>query len=219
VIELAGLYGMVDLPAQPDRGAALTLGSALADGGARVLQLRMKGGSASAMLAALDELRPLCRARSIALIVNDRLDVALAAGADGAHLGQDDLPLAAARKIAPAGFILGVSTHNEAQAQAAVAGGADYIGFGPCFATRTKLNPDPVVGLELLARVCRLSIPVVAIGGIGLDDVADVVRAGAAAAAVISAVNGASDVVAAARVVASAFATRSGGGPSPSASY
>jgi thiamine-phosphate pyrophosphorylase len=152
------------------------------------------------------------------LIVNDRLDVALATGADGVHLGQDDLPLPAARALAPAGFVIGVSTHDEAQARAARDGGATYIGFGPCFPTRTKLNPDPVVGLDQLARVCRLPLPVVAIGGIGLDTVGEVVHAGAAAAAVISAVNGAPDVVAAARQVSNAFARRSGAAPYPTAS-
>src|SRR5438067_497718 len=175
---IRGLYGMVDLPAAGGGVPAGRLARALLDGGARVLQLRMKGGTASAMLAVLDELRPLCRAREATLIVNDRLDVALAGGADGAHLGQDDLPLEAARRVAPPPFLLGVSTHSEAQARAAVAGGADYLGFGPCFPTTTKLNPDPVVGLDALARVCALGVPVVAIGGITVERVAEVARAG-----------------------------------------
>jgi thiamine-phosphate pyrophosphorylase len=198
---------MVDLPG---RGVpAGRLANWLLDGGARVLQLRMKRATPAAMLAVVDELRPLCKRREAILIVNDRLDVALAAGAHGVHLGQEDLPLAAARKLvasspaAAGGFIIGVSTHNVAQAKAAQ--GADYIGFGPCFATETKENPDPVVGLELLAEVCRLGTPVVAIGGITLDKVGEVARAGAAAAALISAVNAAPDVVAAARAVSAAF--------------
>jgi thiamine-phosphate pyrophosphorylase len=198
---IRGFYGIVDLPG---RGwPAGRLANQLLDGGARVLQLRMKGATAAAMLAVVDELRPLCKRREALLIVNDRLDVALAAGAGGVHLGQDDLPLEAARKVAPAGFVIGISTHDVAQAKAAHA--ADYIGFGPCFATATKANPDPVVGLELLAEVCRLGTPVVAIGGITLDRVGEVARAGAAAAAVISAVNGAEDVAAAARTVTAAF--------------
>src|SRR5438067_9007239 len=126
----------------------------------------MKGATAAAMAALCDELRPLCRARAALFIVNDRLDVALAGGADGVHLGQDDLPLAAARRIVPPGFVIGVSTHDEAQARAAADGGADYLGFGPCYATTSKANPDPVVGLAALARVCALAVPVVAIGGI-----------------------------------------------------
>ena len=203
---LRGLYGMVDL-SSADADAAFALATALVDGGARILQLRIKGADAGAQLAIARVLAPWCHARGVTFIVNDRVDVALAAGADGVHLGQDDLPLAAARAIAPAGFLIGVSTHDEAQARAAIAGGADYIGFGPCFMTSTKTNPDPVVGCERLAHVCASStIPVVAIGGITLATVADVVRAGAAAAAIIRAVNAAADITAAARTVTSAFA-------------
>jgi len=199
-----GLYGMVDLPATAEPAAATALAGALVDGGARVLQLRMKGADAAEQLALARLLAPWCRARGVTFIVNDRVDVALAAGADGVHLGQDDLPLPAARTIVPAGFVIGVSTHDEAQARAAA--GADYIGFGPCFTTSTKQNPDPVVGLDRLARVCAASpIPVVAIGGITLDTVAAVARAGAAAAAIIRAVNAAPDVAAAARAVTAAF--------------
>jgi thiamine-phosphate pyrophosphorylase len=201
-----GLYGMVDLgPGAPPAGR---LARALLDGGARVLQLRMKGATAAAVLAVVDELRPLCRQREARLIVNDRLDVALAGGADGVHLGQDDLPLAAARAVISRsrGFLVGISTHDEAQAQAAAAGGADYIGFGPCFATTSKRDPDPVVGLERLAAVCRtLPLPVVAIGGITVERARDVAAAGAAAAALIGGVNRAPDIVAAARAVGEAF--------------
>ena len=210
-----GLYGMIDLPASADVAAATSLAGALVDGGARVVQLRMKGADAAPLLAIARALTAWARARGVGFIVNDRVDVALAAGADGVHLGQDDLPLGAARAIVPAGFVLGVSTHDEAQARAAADAGADYIGFGPCFATSTKRNPDPVVGLERLARVCAASpIPVVAIGGITLATVADVARAGASAAAIIRAVNAAADVTAAARTVSTAFSS-SAGEPSP----
>ncbi|HWE27328.1 MAG TPA: thiamine phosphate synthase [Polyangia bacterium] len=203
---IRGLYGMIDLPATADAATGTALAGALVDGGACIVQLRMKGADAADLVAIARALSPWCRARGVAFVVNDRLDVALAAGADGVHLGQDDLPLAAARSVAPAGFVVGVSTHDEAQARAAVAGAASYIGFGPCFTTSTKRNPDPVVGLARLARVCGASsIPVVAIGGITLDTVADVARAGAAAAAVIRAVNSAPDVAAAARAVTAAF--------------
>jgi thiamine-phosphate pyrophosphorylase len=203
---ISKLYGMVDLPLTGGGPPGGRLARQLLDGGARVLQLRMKGASAAAMLAVLDELRPLCKRHEATLIVNDRLDVALAGGADGVHLGQDDLPLAAARRLVPDGFLIGVSTHDEAQARAAVEGGADYLGFGPCFPTATKLNPDPVVGLERLAAVCRLGAPVVAIGGISLADVPAIVRAGARAAAIIAAVNLAPDVTVAARSVVASFA-------------
>jgi thiamine-phosphate pyrophosphorylase len=206
---------MIDLPATADAATAMALAGALVDGGARIVQLRMKGADAAPMLATARALTAWSRARGVSFIVNDRVDVAIAAGADGVHLGQDDLPLAAARAIAPAGFVIGVSTHDEAQARAAAEGGADYIGFGPCFTTSTKRNPDPVVGVERLARVCAASpIPVVAIGGITLATVADVARAGASAAAIIRAVNGAGDITAAARTVCAAFSS-SAGAPSP----
>lgn len=204
---LRGLYGMVDLPPAASADDALRLATLLADGGAAILQLRMKDAAAADVLRNARALVALTRARRLPLIVNDRVDVALAAGADGVHLGQEDLPLAAARPLVPAGFIIGVSTHDEEQARAAAAAGADYIGFGPCFATRSKRNPDPVVGVERLARVCRdVRIPVVAIGGITLDTVRAVAAAGAAAAAVIAAVNRSADPIAAARAVVAAFA-------------
>jgi thiamine-phosphate pyrophosphorylase len=205
---IRGLYGMVDLAdGSPPAGAQAR---ALLDGGARVLQLRMKGANAAAVLEAVEELRPVCRARETLLVVNDRLDVALAGGAGGVHLGQDDLPLAEARAIArrvgPPGFLIGVSTHTEAQAVAAADGGADYLGFGPIFATSTKANPDPVVGLAGLAAVCKkVKLPVVAIGGIPVERAGDVAAAGAAAAAIISAIRRAGDPVAAARRVTAAF--------------
>ena len=121
-------------------------------------------------------LKDRCRAAGVPFCVNDRLDVALAVGADAVHLGQDDLPLADARADRRrAGSLIGFSTHNPAQAAAAVAGGADYIGFGPIFDTRSKLRPDPTVGVEGLRAVAAASpIPVVAIGGITLDTVASV---------------------------------------------
>ncbi|HEV3030498.1 MAG TPA: thiamine phosphate synthase, partial [Polyangia bacterium] len=127
------------------------------------------------------------------------------------HLGQDDLPLAEARRLRAFAkaerMLIGFSTHNRAQALAAADGGADYIGFGPVFATASKANPDPTVGLSALAEVCRaVTVPVVAIGGIGLESVSAVARAGAAAAAVISAIDGAADPTAAGREVARAFA-------------
>ena len=175
------------------------------------LQLRAKSASARAIEAGARRLLPLCRAARVPFCVNDRLDVALAVGADVVHLGQDDLPLADAQRVrASAGrpdLTIGFSTHNLAQARAAAAAGADYIGFGPVFGTRSKANPDPTVGLEALAEVCRaVAVPVVAIGGITLDAVPEVVRAGACAAAIISAVATAPDPTAAGHAVAAAFA-------------
>ena len=177
------------------------------------LQLRAKAATARALEAAARVLLPLCRAAGVPFCVNDRLDVALVVGADVVHLGQDDLPLADAQRVrAAAGrpdMLIGFSTHNPAQAAAAAAAGADYIGFGPVFGTRSKANPDPTVGLDALAEVCRaVAVPVVAIGGITLDAVPAVARAGASAAALIAAIDAAPDPQAAGRAVAAAFAVR-----------
>jgi thiamine-phosphate pyrophosphorylase len=207
-----GYYAILDAKAE-DLGDLAGLGARAAKllaAGPCCLQLRAKGAEAAAMYAAALRLRDLCRAARVPFCVNDRLDVALAVEADVVHLGQDDLPLADARRVRAIAkaesMVIGFSTHNRTQALAAAEGGADYIGFGPVFATGSKANPDPVVGVDALAEVCRLvSIPVVAIGGIGLDAVAAVARAGASAAAVIGAVDGAPDPEAAGRAVARAF--------------
>jgi thiamine-phosphate pyrophosphorylase len=171
------------------------------------LQLRGKRLPAAALAEAAALVRPLCSAAGVLFCVNDRVDVALAVGADLVHVGQDDLPLAETRRIAGDRLRVGVSTHNPAQARSAVAAGADYIGFGPIFATRSKDRPDPVVGLDALRAVAGAAgtVPVVAIGGIDLDSVTLVAAAGARAAAVISAVDRAPDRTAAGRKVAAAF--------------
>lgn len=204
-----GLYGMLDLPAFPSPSAARRIYEPLFAAGVPAIQLRMKDAPAAAMLAVLDELRR-SRPPETLLFVNDRLDVALAVGADGVHLGQDDLPLAVARRISAecgrSDLLIGISTHNEEQAAAALAEGADYIALGPIYPTKSKLNPDPVVGVERLAALCRLSRrPVVAIGGIALEQVAAVVAAGAHCAAIISAVNHAAEPQAAASYVQKQF--------------
>ena len=211
-----GLYGMLDLPTpvpgpvEPSAPAASRslprhIYEPLFSAGVRVLQLRCKDASAAWLLAVLAELRAH-RPPGTLLIVNDRLDVALAGGADGVHLGQDDLPLGAARRLCPPGFLIGVSTHNAAQAAAAMGEGADYIGFGPIFATGSKRNPDPLVGVELLRCVCvRATVPVVAIGGVTLARVPEVVTAGAHCVAIIAAVNQAPDIRGAAAEVQRMF--------------
>ena len=207
-----GYYGIVDAKPEAlgDLAGLEARARRLLAAGPCCLQLRAKGADAAPVYAAAIRLRELCRAARVPFCVNDRLDVALAVEADVVHLGQDDLPLADARRVralaGAEGMVIGFSTHNRAQALAAAEGGADYIGFGPVFATASKVNPDPVVGVEALAEVCRLvSIPVVAIGGIGLDAVPAVARAGASAAAVIGAVDAAPDPEAAGRAVARAF--------------
>jgi thiamine-phosphate pyrophosphorylase len=170
------------------------------------LQLRAKHLGAAALREAAGRVLALCRAAGVPFCVNDRLDVALAVGADFVHVGQDDLPVEEVRRLAGARLKVGVSTHNPAQARDAVAGGADYIGFGPVFGTRSKINPDPVVGLEELRAVAAaVPVPVVAIGGIDLDSVDAVAATGASAAAVIAAIDRAGDRTAAGRRVAAAF--------------
>jgi thiamine-phosphate pyrophosphorylase len=173
------------------------------------LQLRCKRLGAAEVRDLALALLPLCRAAGVPFCMNDRLDLALVVGADALHLGQEDLPLGDARAVLTGlgrSMVLGVSTHDLAQARAAVLGGADYIGFGPVFATTTKDRPDPVVGLVGLRTVAaEVPVPVVAIGGITRDKVAAVVQAGAAAAAVISDIERAPNPTAAAREVAAAF--------------
>jgi thiamine-phosphate pyrophosphorylase len=135
------------------------------------------------------------------------VDLALAAHADLVHLGQDDLPLAPARAWAGRRVGYGISTHSLAQAVAAAAGGADYLGFGPVFPTGSKANPDPVQGLDALAEVVRAvrPLPVVAIGGITPENAPLVAAAGACAAAAIASVHGGQDPIVAARAIAAPF--------------
>jgi thiamine-phosphate pyrophosphorylase len=212
MFSLRGYYAIVDATVGllADGEALERRTGQLLDAGPCCLQLRAKGAGAHALAAAARRLLPLCRAKGVPFCVNDRLDVALAVGAEVVHLGQDDLPLADALRVrAAAGrpnLVVGFSTHSAAQAVAAAGAGADYIGFGPVFATASKLNPDPVVGLSLLADVCRaVPVPVVAIGGITPERAGLLAQAGASAAAVISAVNNAPDPTATARQIGAAW--------------
>jgi thiamine-phosphate pyrophosphorylase len=169
-------------------------------GGATVLQYRAKKVQAREQFRTACRLRALTRSAGVALVVNDRVDLALACGADAVHLGQDDLPIPLARRLAGRKLKVGVSTHSLAQALQAEAQGADYIGFGPVYETRTKENNVAPVGLRRLAQVCRkVGIPVVAIGGIKLDRLPALAQAGAGNIAVVTALTGAVDVAAAAK--------------------
>jgi thiamine-phosphate pyrophosphorylase len=168
-------------------------------GGADMIQLRDKAGNLRDLLDQARAIHALCLARGAVFIVNDRLDLALAAGADGAHVGQDDLPAEAARRVLGPGRILGVSTHNPAQVRAAEKAGADYLGFGPMFPTGTKNTGYAPRGLEALREVRGATrLPILAIGGISLENVEGVIQAGATAPAIISAVVAAPDIAAAA---------------------
>jgi thiamine-phosphate pyrophosphorylase len=204
-----GYYAILDVP--PGRAADLVAARSralrLITADPCWLQVRAKGASAAELLALGRAVLPLARAASIPLCINDRLDVALVLGADAVHLGQDDLPLAEARQIAGGRLCIGISTHDRAQVNAALAGGADYLGFGPIYPTLSKQNPDPVVGLAALREVCLdATVPVVAIGGIGLGEIRAVAAAGAAAVAVISAMERAPDAALAGRAIQAVYA-------------
>jgi thiamine-phosphate pyrophosphorylase len=158
----------------------------LAAGGATLFQLRGKQATARQLLSRARELKRLV-GENVKLIMNDRADLCLAAGFDGLHLGQDDLSPEGARKVLGAGYWIGVSTHNLEQLAQADAGPADYLAIGPIFATATKQNPDPVVGLAGLLEARRLTAkPLVAIGGITRQNCKSVIDAGADSVAVIS---------------------------------
>jgi thiamine-phosphate pyrophosphorylase len=207
-LALSGYYAILDIPDSTLSAAPALEQRAreLLAAGPCCLQLRAKRLGAAALREAAARVLPLCRAAGVPFCVNDRVDVALVVGADLVHVGQEDLPLEDVRRVAGDRLAVGVSTHNPEQARAAVSAGADYIGFGPIFGTRSKENPDPTVGLEALREVSRSAgIPVVAIGGISLETVAAVAGTGASAAAVIAAVDRASDRTAAGRQVAAAF--------------
>jgi thiamine-phosphate pyrophosphorylase len=204
-----GYYAILDVPPgqASDLEAARSRALRLITADPCWLQVRAKGASAAELVALGRAVLPLARAAGIPLCINDRLDVALVLGADAVHLGQDDLPLAEAREISRGRLRIGISTHDRAQVAAALAGGADYLGFGPIYPTVSKQNPDPVVGLAALREVCRdATVPVVAIGGIGLPEVRVVAEAGAAAVAVISAMERAPDAALAGRAIQAVYA-------------
>lgn len=168
--------------------------------GAPAIQLREKHLPPRDLLPLARRLRIVTRAASALLFVNDRLDLALAVQADGVHLGPDDLPVAAARTVAPHGFLVGFSASDPDAARAAEAGGADYIGCGAVYSTSTKAKVDSPIGTKGLSRVTSaVSIPVVGIGGITPARVGSVLRTGAAGAAVARAVMAAPDPSAAVR--------------------
>jgi thiamine-phosphate pyrophosphorylase len=201
---IEGLYAVLDRTvagsaAAPEKILEKAARQALS-GGCRIVQYRDKISPPALMTACARRILPACREAGALFIVNDRLDVALAVGADGCHLGQDDLPLPDARRIAPPGFLLGQSTHDAREARRAQEQGADYVGTGAVFPTRSKGDALPPRGPALVAEVAAaVRVPVVAISGITVGNVREVIRAGASAFAVISGLFGAPDVEARAR--------------------
>ena len=155
--------------------------------GVRMLQYRNKSASSRELFESARRLASVSVPRGVTFLVNDRADVASLSGADGVHLGQEDLGVEEARQVMGSGKLVGVSTHNLEQFERAAATSADYMAVGPVFSTSTKTNPDPVVGIEFIRRVRSLTDkPIVAIGGITLDRAAEVIKAGADSVAVVS---------------------------------
>lgn len=186
MIELTKLYAITDRSLS--NLTNVEIARLMLEGGARLIQLRDKESTAKDLFDAARQILVMTRAAGGRLIINDRVDVALTVEADGVHLGQEDLAVEEAREILGPEKIIGISTHNRSQFEAALQTSADYIAVGPIFTTTSKENPDPVVGLELLREVRGLTDrPIVAIGGIDLERAAGVIAAGADSVAVISA--------------------------------
>lgn len=171
------------------RFSHLELAKAALEGGADVVQLRDKEASARELLEIALEILPLCRRKQAALIINDRADLAWAADAHGAHLGADDLPLPLARRFLGPDRIVGSSADNAAEIALRAREGADYVGIGPVFATTSKRDAGPVLGIEALSVLARSSpAPLIAIGGIGLDNLEEVLATGVNGVALLGAV-------------------------------
>lgn len=186
----AGLY-LVTSQAQSRGRSTLDILRAALAGGVRLIQLREKDLPAHDFIALARQARHLTRAAGALLIINDRLDIALATAVDGVHLGQDDFPVAEARKLAP-DLIIGASTHAAAEAQAAQAAGASYINIGPLFPTQTKPWTGTFLGLQGLRNLARVvSLPYTVMGGIKKEHIPQLVQAGARTIAVVTAVTAA----------------------------
>ena len=195
------LYVITDTVLSHGR-SALEIARAALEGGADAVQLRDKSSPAFNLCRLVSEIQPQARKFGALLVVNDRVDVALVCGADGAHVGQEDLPAREARRLLPRPVVLGVSAGSREEARRAEKEGADYLGVGPVFPTATKPDAGEALGIERFSEIARaVSIPVVAIGGITLDTVDQVIGAGAAGAAVVSAVVAADDMAGAARAL------------------
>jgi thiamine-phosphate pyrophosphorylase len=190
---LTGLYVIIDTAFLKGRSPAEAAAQVIR-GGAKVIQLRDKERSSGEILPMAEEIKKICTENNVLFIVNDSLDIALAADADGLHVGRDDLPVAAARRLLPVGKILGGSARTVKEAIKARSEGADYLGVGSMYATTTKEKAE-VVGPDRLKAIRQaVDLPIVAIGGINKDNLGEVLKAGANAVAVISAVMGASDI-------------------------
>ena len=190
-MKLPRLYAIVDRGPNLSFPEAQQYVAELVRGGVTLLQYRNKSGDAVEMLSEARELKRIAGKsvqHEVTIIMNDRADLCVAAGLDGVHVGQDDISVRGARAMCAAPKLVGISTHNLSQLEDADQTSADYIAFGPVFATSSKANPDPVVGLEgLRAARAKTKKPLVAIGGITLTNCKEAIEAGADVVAVISA--------------------------------
>lgn len=178
----------------------LEIARAALRGGATMLQLRDKRLATRPLLELATTLQSLCRAHGATFIVNDRVDIALACGADGVHLGEDDMPLSVARGLLGPEAILGASVDNPAAAREAAQRGADYLGVGPVFPTGSKSDAGAAIGLAPIGEITRATrLPLLAIGGLTCDNITSVIQAGASGIAVISTVAEAEDMEATTR--------------------
>jgi len=200
-----GLYALCDDGFRPELPVEAQA-EAFLHGGARVLQLRLKRTGPARAVDIAGRLAERCRAAGAVLLVNDRVDWALLAGADGVHLGAEDLPPEDARRLLGPDAVVGVTVRSAGEAEAARRAGADYVGLGPVFAPVSKQVDAPVLGLDRFRReVANISLPVVAIGGIGRTTIRSVAAAGAHGAAVVSDLLSAQDIASRARELEAEF--------------
>jgi len=186
--QIGKLHILTDIVLQ-NRFSHVELAKLAIRGGADTIQFRQKSGSTREMIQAAREVKQVCEESGVTFIVNDRLDVAIASGADGVHLGQDDFPIPLAREVLGKDCLIGGSAATKEEARICLSEGADYVGFGPVFPTTSKDDAGPVSGISILKEVVQsIPLPIIAIGGVSADNAADVMEAGAHGIAVISAV-------------------------------
>ncbi len=191
---ITGIYVVTDQELRHDR-KHVEIARCAVEGGASIIQIRDKFASDRDFYNWAVEIREITRKYDVMFVVNDRVHIAAAVGADGINIGQNDIPIAAARQILDESVIIGVSCSNMSEAMQAVEDGADYLGFGPIYTTATKLDAAPKTGIETLRDVVTMStIPVVAIGGISAGNITEVLATGVSSAAVVSAVVCAEDM-------------------------
>ncbi len=197
-----GLYALLDDSVRPGLDL-VDAARAVVAGGAGVIQLRLKRHGDRAALALC---RAVVQASTAVVIINDRVDLAMLSGAGGVHLGDDDLPVAEARRLLGPDALIGMTTRSLSMIRTAAAQGADHVGLGPIFSTSTKSVPHARVGLDGLRAIAADSpLPIVAIAGIGLENIGSVARAGAHCAAVASGLLAADDLTERARALQAAF--------------